>query len=88
MIRLYIQVEDEQTVALRRMAREAGVSQAALVREALDGFLDRRLQSQEARLTRALSLVGRGSSGCPDLLRDLDRHFAEAVERADYRQEY
>lgn len=30
------------------------------------------------QLERALSVVGRASSGCPTLVRDLDQHFAEA----------
>jgi hypothetical protein len=79
MIRMQIQLTDEQASRLRRLAAERRVSVAALVREAVDRGLAGAGSADPWE--RALSVVGRHRSGRSDVARDHDRALAEIDER-------
>lgn len=75
MIRTQVQLYGMQAEALRYMARERGVSVAELVRQAVDAFI-REAQRQE-QYQRALSVMGKFSSGLPDVSERHDDYLAE-----------
>jgi metal-responsive CopG/Arc/MetJ family transcriptional regulator len=70
MIRLQIRLESDRARELRRTAEEDGVSQAEVVRRALGAYLQQRRRPDDAAAQRALAMIGRGPSGCPDLAED------------------
>ena len=79
MIRLQVQLEEEQLEALRRMAAAADRSLSDLVREGVDTLVRTRGGvSRESVKGRSLAAVGRFHSGTSDLAREHDRHLAEA----------
>jgi len=64
--------------ALRQISADTGRSVADLVREGVDLYLGSRLQpSREELVRRALSIVGKYSSGLTDIGRNHDRYLAE-----------
>ncbi|MHB8868324.1 MAG: ribbon-helix-helix protein, CopG family [Thermoleophilia bacterium] len=79
MIRLQIQLDPDRARELRRAAEEDGVSQAEVVRRAVGVYLKERRLPNEAAVQRAVALIGKGTSGRPDLAEDHDRYFAEAI---------
>jgi hypothetical protein len=79
MIRLQIQVDNDQAQELRRSAEEEGVSQAEVVRQALSAHLLRRHRPDEDAVRRALAIIGQGASGCSDLAEEHDRYVAEGI---------
>lgn len=80
MIRTQIQLTEEQAAALKSIAAEQGSSVAALVRESVDAFIKNTgAVTPEERKRRALSIVGRYSSGIRDLGREHDRYLAEDI---------
>lgn len=84
MIRTQIQLTEEQSEGLRRLAAEAGVSMAELVRQAVDRLL-RSGGAPDRReiVRRSLAAIGSFSSGDPDIAVDHDRHFVESLEDWD-----
>lgn len=78
MVRMQIQLSQEQAERVRRLAYERGVSIAALVREAVDGLGE---TEAAARRRRALAAVGRVRSGLPDLGARHDDYLDEAWGR-------
>lgn len=80
MIRTQIQLTEEQAAALKSIAAEQGSSVAGLVRESVDAFIKNTgAVTPEERKRRALSIVGRYSSGIRDLGREHDRYLAEDI---------
>jgi Ribbon-helix-helix protein, copG family len=79
MIRLQIQLDNNQARELRRSAEEDGISQAEVVRQALSAHLLRRHRPDDNAVRRALAIVGRGVSGCSDLAEEHDRYLAEGI---------
>lgn len=79
MIRLQIQLDPDRARELRRAAEEDGVSQAEVVRRALGAYLGERRLPDEAAVQRAVALIGKGSSGRPDLAEDHDHYLAKAT---------
>jgi len=78
MIRTQVQLTEEQMAALRQISADTGRSMADLVREGVDLYLGSRLQpSREELVRRALSIVGKYSSGLTDIGRNHDRYLAE-----------
>lgn len=76
MIRTQVQLTDEQSRRLRRLAAERGVSMAALIREGVERLL---AADEPARdRDRALAVVGRYGSGVPDVSEEHDRYLADA----------
>ena len=80
MIRLQVQLTEEQAVALRRLARRRGVSIAALVREAAQALIERGELDAERR-ARAREVVGRYASGRGDIAREHDRELGDLLVR-------
>jgi hypothetical protein len=79
-IRTQISLTEEQQEALRRVAARRGVSQAAVIREALDDVLSR--DDRRRRIERLLAVAGRYHSGLADgrsLARDHDDIYAEIL---------
>lgn len=79
MVRTQIQLTEEQSRILKRMALERGVSMAELIRQSVDQFVRSRgkLTPEQIR-QRALSVVGIGSSGVTDLGQNHDHYLDEA----------
>ena len=81
MIRMQIQLTEEQLAALRVLARQAGRSVADLVRQSVAEYLVRHPRVDRAeRVHRARSLIGRYHSDCPDLAEHHDDHLDDAFD--------
>lgn len=80
MIRMQIQLTEEQAAALRRLARRRGVSTAAIMREAAQFLIDRGTVDEERRV-RAREVVGRYASGRGDVAREHDRELSDLFGR-------
>ena len=76
MIRTQISLTEEQAEHLRVQAAVQGVSQAALLRQALDAYLHS--HSRSARVQRARSPVGAFRSGSASLAENHDEALDEA----------
>lgn len=79
MVRTIIQLPEDQAAALARVARERGISKAALVREALTTELA--AEQNGSAIERALDAAGSASSGVPDLAERHDDYLADSVAR-------
>ena len=79
MIRLQIQLDEDQARELRRTAEEDGISQAEVTRRAVSAYLSGRHRPGEATVKRALAMIGRESSSCPDLAEEHDRYLADGI---------
>jgi len=75
MVRMQVQLTNEQVTALRRRAADRGVSVAALVREAVDQDLERSLTDR--RWERAIAAAGVGHSEHIDISVRHDDYLAE-----------
>lgn len=81
MIRTQIQLTEEQSEGLKRLATEAGISMAELVRQAVDRLLaSGGAPDRDEIARRSLALIGTFSSGIPDLAEEHDRYLAEGLE--------
>ena len=76
MIRTQVSFSEEQAERLRTQAAARGISQAALLRQALDAYLAN--DSLAARVERARALAGAYRSGCGDLAENHDYYLDEA----------
>ena len=77
MMRVQIQLTSEQVRRVRAVARDRGISVAAVVREALDRFLDEP-SSREAVWQQALSVVGKYRGDGRGVAVEHDRYLEEA----------
>ena len=75
MVRTQIQLTEQQARALRRVAASRGMSMAAVIRELLDAALT---SSLDAKVDRALAVVGRFSSGATTVSGDHDAELERA----------
>ena len=75
MIRTQIQLTEEQFESLKRLARQEDLAVAAIIRTAVQDYLDReqRGRSREG----ALAVVGRFESDLSDVAQQHDEHLAE-----------
>ena len=81
MVRMQVQLTEEQVKTLRWVSRELGRSMADLVREGVSLYLEsRRGPDREELVRRGLSVVGRFSAGPGDAGRNHDRYLAEDSE--------
>jgi hypothetical protein len=76
-VRTQISLTADQAAGLSRLARERGVSMAAVVRDAVDVVLAQ--HSQDGRWERALAMIGRYRSkdGATDVAENHDAYLAE-----------
>ncbi len=78
MERKQVQFTRQQLAALRREARRRRTSESAVVRAAVDAWLDpKRELAHRERFDRALTVVGRFRSGKHDVAREHDRELAD-----------
>ena len=78
MIRTQIQLTEKQAEALHEISRRTGTSVAELVRQSVDSYLKSPAQpDREELVRRALSIVGKFSSGAGDVSANHDRYLAE-----------
>lgn len=79
MIRKQVQFTERQVARLQREARRRGVSESAVIREALDKGLGTGTSGgpTDEQWERALAVVGIGRSGFSDISEEHDRYFAD-----------
>jgi hypothetical protein len=78
MIRTQIQLTEKQAEALHEISRRTGTSVAELVRQSVDVYLkSQRQPDREEQVRRALSAMGKYSSGLTDVGAEHDRYLAE-----------
>jgi hypothetical protein len=77
MVRTQIQLTEEQSVLLRRVAAVRRQSVAELIRLSVDWFMEREAFGQSGLAERAKAAAGRFSSGSPDGSREHDRFLAD-----------
>lgn len=77
MVRMQVQLTEEQIAALKRLAVRRGTSIAALVRQGVDAILREPEQEERARRERARAVAGRFRSGLGDLAAEHDRYLGE-----------
>jgi len=77
-VRIQVQLTEEQLAALKRLAARRGVSVSELVRQGVDAIL-RGPQAEQERLRRerARGVAGRFRSGLGDLAEAHDRYLLE-----------
>jgi hypothetical protein len=75
MKRVQIQLTDDELRILRQQAQALGEPLAAIVRRAVDAWID--ANERNARVERALSSIGGFRSGLGDLAEDHDRYLTE-----------
>ncbi len=81
MVRTQIQLTEEQTKSLKRLAANRHRSVAELIRQAVDNMIrSSALIDIEERRSRALAAAGRFSSGLQDLSAEHDKYLSEAFE--------
>lgn len=79
MVRTQIQLTERQTTALKKMAAVQHRSVAELIRQAVDTLIKTGVAiDTEEKRKRALTIVGRFSSGKRDVSREHDKYLAEA----------
>ncbi len=84
MNRKQIQFTERQLAAIRKEARRRRISEAAVVRDAIDRSLERTKRPSDARsrqIARAIASVGGFRSGLKDIAQQHDRELADAYER-------
>lgn len=79
MIRVQIQLTEEQREALRDLAHRERRSEAAVVRDALDLYLRNAPDDRRTRMLDALDHAGRHRSGCSDVSERHDEYLADAI---------
>jgi hypothetical protein len=78
MVRTQIQLTEEQSEALKRVAAQENVSVAEIIRRSIDAQVCSQVtHTAEERRRRALELSGMFHSGLDDLGSDHDRYLAE-----------
>lgn len=75
MIRLQIQLTEQQLAKVKRLADDRRVSVASLVRDAVDELTE--TSERAARMERALAAVGKYRSGQTDISERHDDYLAE-----------
>jgi hypothetical protein len=81
MVRTQIQLTEEQSQALKRMAASEGKSIAELIRRSIDVMLrSKSVISEDEKRQRAIAAAGIFSSEDVDLSTEHDRYLSEAYE--------
>jgi hypothetical protein len=82
MVRMQIQLTEEQVKALRKIAMTRHLSVAEIIRRAVDALIkSSSTVGQDERLKRALEIVGKFSSGKRDISRKHDDYLADALTK-------
>ncbi len=78
MIRTEIELTEEQSKALERLAHKDNVPIAEVIRRSIDDYIATHIElSMEEKKRRALSVVGMFDSGLPDLGVNHDKYLEE-----------
>lgn len=78
MIRTQIQLTEEQSRSLKKLAEKKNVSVAELIRRSVDSYLEERhVITEKERRQRLLSVIGIGRSGVNDLAENHDKYLLE-----------
>ena len=78
MVRTQIQLTEEQSKALKQIAKQRNISFAALIRQGIDFYLHAYgTVSQKERRQRAIDAAGRFHSGQTDLSEKHDEYLVE-----------
>ena len=81
MVRTQIQLTEEQSSVLKKIAAQRSISIAELIRQGIDFYLRAHgTVSQEERRKRAVAATGRFRSGRSDLSTNHDNYLAEAYK--------
>jgi predicted transcriptional regulator len=81
MVRTQIQLSEREVDAVKRLASERSVSMAAVIRDAVDQYVERESAgSLDERWRRSLAAVGGFRSGASDLSQRHDEEFAAVAE--------
>jgi 16S rRNA U516 pseudouridylate synthase RsuA-like enzyme len=80
MVRMQVQLTEDQARALKTMAAEQGVSVAELIRRGVDLQLKARVVVGRDHLQRLKERIHASHSGIADLAEGHDRHLAEAYD--------
>jgi hypothetical protein len=81
MVRTQIQLSEREADAVKRLARERSVSMAAVIRDAVDQYLERESGVPlDERWRRSLAGLGGFHSGTPDLSQRHDEELSAAAE--------
>ena len=87
MVRMQVQLTQTQLEAVRRAADRQGVSQAEVIRRALDAYLERPLPTSRRVLReRARAAIGAFSGGPPDVALRHDHYLIETLQDWDDRE--
>lgn len=77
MIRKQVQFTERQAARIQREARRRGVSESAVIREAVDRSMGGPAGPTDEQWKGALSVVGIGRSGRSDISEEHDRYLAD-----------
>ncbi len=77
MVRTQIQLTEEQAALLRNLAHQSNESIAAIIRKALDQYLDKQQPERRTIYRQALTIIGKYRSVLPDVSRKHDRYLEE-----------
>lgn len=81
MVRTQVQLTEGQMKSLKRLSTASGKSIAEIIRNSVDLLVSRTaMPNAEERVSRALAVAGKFSSGRNDISTDHDRYLAEAYE--------
>lgn len=79
-IRIQIQLSEEQAAILRRISAERRLPVAELIRLSVDAFIQREAgRSLESKVERAKRAAGRFASGISDVSNRHDRYVTERI---------
>ncbi len=80
MVRTQIQLSEDEAAAVKRLATSRGVSMAAVIRAAVDRYVERESEeSLASKWARSMAAVGSLQSGITDLSQRHDDEFADAA---------
>ena len=80
MVRIVVQLTEEQARSIKRLGADRGVSVSALIRQGADLVLQaQRAPDRVALWNQAIACIGASDSGCGDLAEQHDRYLAEAL---------
>lgn len=83
MIRTQIQLTEEQSTSLKKLAEQENVSVAELIRRSVDSYLQKRhVITEEERRQRLLSVIGIGKSRITDLAENHDKYLVDVYAEA------
>ena len=82
MVRTQIQLTEEQARKLKRVAKDRGISMAAMIRRSIDSVLALECNPDDAEVrARAIAAAGRLHSGSGDLSSKHDLYAVEAFDK-------